>query len=177
MTGTRRQPQRKVADQEVQPVQADLSEQPDEELDEFFEPSVLDTSYMPARPGMYQRWVRWRTREGVDHSNIGRMHRLGYRPRTADTVDGEFMPPVLERFQKFGDVIGTHDLVLMEIPERKRRAIAKHYRDLSKRQDEAVKTNLYRIHDVSHAFGRPKVSNRSVVSHGSPGKMVRVQDD
>lgn len=70
---------------------------------------------IPARQGFTQKWIRV-TIGGVDDvRNIGKMHQLGWRPRSANSVPGGYSPPTI-RNKQLGDVIGVGDLVLHEMP-------------------------------------------------------------
>jgi len=67
-----------------------------------------------SREGYMQRWVRMKI-HGEDDYSFSRMMTMGWRPRPADTLPKDVYAPKTN-IGEYGNVIATHDSILMEIP-------------------------------------------------------------
>ena len=129
-----------------------------------FSPANLDTKNIPPREGYDQRWVRIKIGSEDDSKNVFRMANMGWQPRKADTVKKASMVPTVN-FN--GDnIIGVYDTILMERPD----AIGKKQRtyedDLSNRQIDAAKHDVYSVHDKNSGLTKPEYNSQSKVSRG-----------
>ena len=129
------------------------------------------------RTGYAQKWIRVNVRGDDDRKNIYNAMRKGWSPRPSDTV------PVTLRWLSsdrgdLGNVIGTHDMVLMERPvevnDQERQIKARARSD----QIRAVKQNLFNEHrDLGGSqtgFTAPVMESTKRVETGSP---VKIQED
>ena len=91
------------------------------------------------RAGFAQRWVRILEDGKPDWKNIMRRKREGWKPRPADSAPDY-------QTTKFGDdqVIGNEENVLMERPIEMHEEQVNYVRGQSRRQMEAVHSNVYR---------------------------------
>ena len=125
---------------------------------------MLSTRRLPARPGYTQRWVRTDLKGQPDQSNVYRKFNNGWRPRLASTVP-EGAPILSINFQG-AEVVGYHGLILME------RKIESHMRQriqnmrMTELQMEAVKNNMFKIHEPGRGLTRPVMDVSSKVSTG-----------
>lgn len=88
--------------------------------DADWEPQPL-TAAPPPLPGFEQRWVRCRITGSEDVANVLKRTKQGWQPRPTDTLPKSHLALVVkldERFGMKGDVIGSHDCVLMHRPIR-----------------------------------------------------------
>lgn len=145
-----------------------------------FDPSVLDEfgplPNIPARPGYAQRWVRVAIGNEADARNISTRYRRGWRPRTSDSVDKSLHHMLVNR-EGFGNVIGTHDVILMERPLEIQKKIEAHQRKQVRDLEQAVKHNLFREHkDLGGnqtGFNQPRDESEARVVKGAP----RIMED
>jgi hypothetical protein len=137
--------------------------------DSFVRATNLDAP--PPRPGMKQRWVRWRTGNVVDSKNLARKRREGWNVRPPESVPEQFRPET-SIVSGLGNAISADDMVLMEIPlsvAAKREAF---YKNKTARQMQAVDENLMRTEKQG---GSPIMRHRkSEVSYGP--KRARIVD-
>jgi hypothetical protein len=114
---------------------------------------------IPARPGHVQKWIRVTLAGEDDARNVGKMQRLGWKPREASTVPNGYSPPTI-RNTALGDVIGVGDLVLFEIPE----ILAQRYRSIkdAKLQQQMQAVNMQRARDTGDAL--TEVNHRSTAT-------------
>lgn len=85
-----------------------------------WEPQPL-TAAPPALPGFEQRWVRCRSAGTEDIQNYLKRIKQGWQPRPTDTLPASHTSLKIrldERFGAKGEVIGSHDCVLMHRPVR-----------------------------------------------------------
>ena len=142
-----------------------------------FDPSVLDDlgplPDIPARVGYAQRWVRVMIGKENDARNLAMRSRRGWKPRQANTVSTS-MQYMTENRAEFGDVIGTHDCILMERPIEIQKKVENHERAKVAEQTRAVKHNLFREHQnlggVQTGFD-PRDESQSRVIKGAPQVM------
>ena len=131
---------------------------------------------IPKREGYEQRWVRVQMSGRTDARNLSTRTRLGWRPRPASTVPEDYQSMVVQN-ESMGDIIGTHDAVLMERPveihHKAKQVKRRRVRDLEK----AVKRNIFREHNqlggADTGFTAPRDESKSRVERG----VARVQDD
>ena len=145
-----------------------------------FDPSVLDEfgplPNIPARQGYAQRWVRVAIGNEADAKNMSTRARRGWLPRQASTVDQNLKYMFVER-ANFGNVIATHDVILMERPLELHKKIEQHERNKVRDMEKALKHNLFREHREMGGnrtgFNAPIDESTSKVIKGSP----RVMED
>lgn len=138
-----------------------------------FDPSILEEfgplPDIKPRPGYTQRWVRVAIGNEADAKNMSRRSRLGWRPRQADSLPDYLQYMFVER-KEFGNVIGTHDCILMERPIEIQRKIEAHERKKVRDLERAVKHNLFREHQnlggSRTGFNQPVVESESRVIKG-----------
>lgn len=146
----------------------------DEYDDVFEENDMLSTKRLPPREGYVQRWVRTDLKGQPDQSNVYRKFNKGWRPRLADTAP-KGAPLLTINFQG-ADVIGYHGMILME--RRKETNVSERIVNMRKTelQMDAVKHNMFKIHEPGNGLGRPVMDVRSQVSTGR-GRNALVDDD
>jgi hypothetical protein len=132
---------------------------------------MLDTSNIPAREGYDQRWVRTKTRNEDDQSNVFKKINQGWRPRQADTVPkGQYIPQI--EFNG-SNVIGIHGNILMERPK----AIGDKQRAFIRKQSEAqmrsVQENMFKVHTPGSGLVAPSMTNDTRVTKG---RLVEADD-
>jgi hypothetical protein len=132
--------------------------------DVFEEADLLSTKRLPSRAGYTQRWVRTDLKGQSDQANVFRKFNKGWRPRLANTVPQG--APILSINFQGADVVGYHGMVLME---RKLEAQAQE-RIMNMRKTElqmdAVKHNMFKIHEPGRGMSRPSMDVSSKVSTG-----------
>lgn len=145
-----------------------------EPYDDAWEPQgLLDTSLIPPRDGMCQRWVRTKILGDDDPNNVGRALNQGYRPRMADTVPkGAFVSTI--QHEQYGSVIGMHDMMLMERPEHLDKLAAKRQRVATDSLQKAVDENMFRVHEPGQGVTAPR---RSLKTQVVRGRQPRAQSD
>lgn len=126
---------------------------------------------IPARPGFSQRWIQ------LTPKRLMRASQMGYVPRPPDTVAKAFQVLTVQR-EGLGGVIGTHDMVLMEVPEemaiRRREAVRRRTRELEK----AVSNSLFREHERLRREGDGFVPHRmQAQAEIERGRLPVVPDD
>lgn len=169
---------RESRDQELRagPVREDYGDV--EEHEELFEQQgVLAqlSRHAPVRAGMAQRWMRTMLNGQPDAKNIAKKRNEGWRPRPADTVEGQNVPHV--EFQG-ANVIGVIGMILVERPEELHRKYAARNRDTTRNQQRAVNENMFRVHDpATPGFGRPTTDRTSNVTFGRGPRQTRVAED
>ena len=132
--------------------------------DSWENPGLLDTTNIPARPGMVQRWVRTSIHGQDDQTNVYRKINQGWRVRTADSVEkGSFVPSVGFNNQ---NVIGIHGMILMERPKEVHDRQARYNRAQTDAQMTAVQQNMFNVHQSGSGFTRPSMSAKSDVTRG-----------
>jgi len=99
-----------------------------------------------ARVGMTQRWVRTKTNGNDDEKNLWKRQNQGWEPRKYSTIPkGQHVPKI--NFDG-DDIVGMHDMVLME------RSIELHerYHDLRRNdvrlQQQAIDNDVMKFHDA-----------------------------
>lgn len=94
------------------------------------------------RTGYTQRWVRVSLKGSNDRNNIFKAMRAGWKPREASTL-GTIDKFLTSAIDGLGDVISTHDLVLMErhedITAKEKAENVKRYQN----KERAIKKNLF----------------------------------
>ena len=97
---------------------------------------------IPPRDGMENMWVRVMDGNTPAARNVAMKERQGWLPVDPKTVSGSYSEHLLVQSDKFGGVIGTHDLVLMERPKE----IGDRHRALIRRRidekTEAIKIGI-----------------------------------
>ena len=130
----------------------------------WVEPTVLDTTNIPARPGYTQRWVRTKVKGEDDQRNVYDKINKGWRPRMVDSVPkGQYIPNIDFNGQ---NVIGIHGMILMERPLAQHESHARYIRQQTDNQMRSVKENFMRVHSPSDGFSEPKLTNTTQVSTG-----------
>lgn len=143
-----------------------------EEYPEVWEdPSIL-TAPDP-RPGYAQRWVRTKLNGNDDQRNLIKKLNQYWRPRAADTVPKGMFAPTINHGE-YGNVVGTHDMLLMERPLRVHQAQAASVKEDTRNLEQVVRRNLGKTYEGEAGFRRPEMSVSSRVSKGRP---VEVADD
>ena len=112
-----------------------------------------------AREGYSQRWVRTKIR-GEDDTGVGRMMTLGWRPRAADSIPKDIFVPKTN-MGEYGNVIGTHDSILMEIPQEVFYQMQNYKRSKVDDLESSVKTVLQQKYKERNGFTEPKVVTNS----------------
>jgi len=127
----------------------------------YYSDYLLDTTNIPARPGFVQRWVRSTVRGEVDRSNVFKKMNRGWKPRMIDTI------PKAQRILRMdfeGDqVVGIHGSILMEIPKALFDRQSQAVKSATQLQMDAVKNDLYRVHERDSGLSRPEFNNQSFV--------------
>lgn len=142
----------------------------------FFQPSQR-LPYVPPQDGNVQMWVRISIHGQADPGNVMNHMSQGWRPRPADTLPQGFFVPSYDH-PSLGNVIGTHDCVLMERPKALAEEHAAEIRRQAGLQMQAVRSNLYREGSGDRGFGSPTMTNRSEVDRElTGGRMPPVQSD
>ena len=141
--------------------------------DTWEDPTLLDTSHMPARPGYVQRWVRTKINGEDDATNLMRKSQQGWRPRRADTVETDVYIPKID-FNGV-EVIGMQGMVLMERPESLHKAHAARIRRDTDAQAMAAENNMFKVHRPGEGFGAPQVVEHR--TRTSRGRRPDVLDD
>lgn len=137
-----------------------------EEYEDTWMPTgLLDTTFLPPRPGFAQRWVRTKLGGNDDPKNVMKWMNKGMRPRMADTVPEGVYAPTIDSKQ-FGSIIGMDGIILMERPATMHAKHAAHNRAMAKRQMEAVNSMLAKAQEPGKGFGPVKMDSRSEVSTG-----------
>lgn len=127
----------------------------------------------PPRPGYVQRWCRTEIRGEMDHGNYMRAVQLGWEPRRADTVKGQWKPPTIEhgRFEGF---IGSRGMLLMEMPIEKYEARRMRNEEKIRRQTEAVNRDILRVQRPQVPFSQ---QTKTEVKTGTKRRTPVVADD
>jgi hypothetical protein len=118
-------------------------------------PSNLDAP--PPLPGMKQRWVRVALRAEADPSNLGKSLRDGWVPRRADTVPANFHAPTISHGEYAG-CVGIHGMVLCQMPENKLAKRRVYYENLTKRQTQAVASDLESVNNERMPLEQQRVT-------------------
>lgn len=99
-----------------------------------------------AREGMTQRWVRTKTNGNDDEKNLWKRQNQGWEPRKYSTIPkGQYVPKI--NFDG-DDIVGMHDMVLME------RSIELHerYHNIRRNdvrlQQRAIDNDVMKFHDA-----------------------------
>lgn len=145
-----------------------------------FDPGVLDDlgplPDIPARPGYSQRWVRVAIGSEPDARNMATRSRRGWSPRQADTIEPHLRYMAINR-EEFGNVIGNHDVILMERPTEIQNKVQAHERKKVDDLTAAVKHNIFREHREMGGnrtgFESPRDESQSQVERGRPN----IQED
>lgn len=132
---------------------------------------------VPARDGYVHRWIRVEIRGDADRKNVYNAMRKGWSPRPADSVPVTLRWLTSQR-EGMGNVVGTHDTVLMERPidiNDQEAALKKSQR---REQIKAVKQNLFNEHANLGGSGTglsaPIMESSARVETGQP---VKIQND
>lgn len=139
------------------------------------ERGALDTSLIPARPGMVQLWVRTEIRGVEDHENINKHLNDRWRPRAADTLPKDVFFSTTQ-WREEGSVIGFRGMVLMERPIGVHRAQAEYYKQAARDQKRSVDDHLMRVHEPGTGMGAPEINRSSRVMVGN-GRRPNAPDD
>lgn len=135
-----------------------------EEYESWDSELLLDTRNIPARPGYVQRWVRRSINGTEDQSNVFKKMNKGWKPRQRSTVPkGQY---VMHTDFEGEDVIGIREMILMERPEALQERQRRQVREATDLQMNAVKNDLYKVHDPSSGMTRPEFSEKTKVSRG-----------
>lgn len=157
---------------------------PDREVESVHEDDEIDFSapqfllnndlLREPRPGYAQRWVRTTFATGdPDHANMMRKYNQGWRPRRADTVPNGHAVPTITEERYGGEVIGIQGCILMERPLKLHQAHARANRDAARDLDEAVKHDLFKVHEPGQTgFGAPQRSGKTTVTRGRPAEIA-----
>lgn len=132
---------------------------------------------VPAKEGVVYRWIRVEIRSEDDRRNVYNAMRKGWTPVPADSL-----PPSLQWLatnrEGLGNVVGTHDMVLMERAENIDAQENKLKQQKRKSHMASVKENMFNAHrDIGgrdSGFTEPVLESASSVEKGSP---VRIQQD
>jgi hypothetical protein len=131
---------------------------------------------IPKREGYEQRWVRVQMGGRTDARNLSTRARLGWVPRPADTVGGEYQSMVVQN-ETMGGIIGTHDCVLMERPMAFHQKAKQIKRQRVHDLETAVRRNIFREHNqlggADSGFTAPRDESKARLERGVP----RVLDD
>lgn len=129
-----------------------------------FSPANLDTKNIPPRDGYDQRWVRTKIGSEDDPKNIYRATNQGWVPRLADTVkSGRY---VMQVDLNGENVIGLHDLVLMERPQEISDKYKAYEQKLADDQIKSAELDIHQVHSRNSGLTRPESRSNSSVSKG-----------
>jgi hypothetical protein len=141
--------------------------------DSWEQKGLLDTTNIPAREGMTQRWVKTLEQNGTpDRNNVFNKMNQGWRIRLRSDVEKGAMIPSVDFDGQ--DVIGIHGMILMERPIKQHESQRKHIRNQTALQMQGVKQSLFNAHQQGSGFGSPKMNNSSDVSRG---RLAQADDD
>lgn len=118
--------------------------------EDFWQPPTNLAAPEPL-PGMVQRWIRTGIRGEDDVSNLYRMRQIGWIPRPADTVKGDFAPPTIKHGELAG-CIGVHNMVLMHMPAELARRIQSRNDMMTRRQTESVDRDIMKVQNKQVQF-------------------------
>lgn len=129
------------------------------------------------REGYVQRWIRVEVRGDDDRKNIYNAMRKGWTPRPADSAPVTLRWLTTQR-EGLGNVIGTHDMVLMERPIEINDQEAALKKAQRREQIRAVKQNLFNEHanlgGSRTGLSAPIMESSARVEQGQP---VKIQND
>ena len=149
---------------------------------EDLNPDVLfeEQSSLPlvaARKGYDQRWVRISVRGEDDMRNVYNSRRKGWEPRSPTTIPSTLKWMAIKK-QGVGNVIGTHDCVLMERKVEISDVFNRKVDEENRSRLKAVKQTVFRDHSSLDPSGqyvtRPQFEESARVERGSG---LQVQDD
>jgi hypothetical protein len=124
----------------------------------------------PPRPGMTQRWIRTGIQGDEDRTNIAKALSEGWKPRHPETVPEGLIQPTIEH-GRFAGAIGTHNMVLMEMPTARVNQRKAYYDAKTQRMNEAVENDLLKDEDQR----MPITQQRTLTA--SRGRRPRFADD
>jgi len=138
----------------------------------WLRPSSLDAP--PAREGMIQRWVRKSIHGADDPKNLNLSWRMGYRPRSPDTLPEEWKVYAVFADKNDGMIV-VDDLILMEIDSD----------IIAKRKDAIERATAQQMESVNHDLESSQIAGHPIVkvhktSVSHPGIRLqpgRVADD
>lgn len=107
------------------------------------------------RPGMKQKWVRYRGGKEEDTDNLDRYLEEGWQPRKTESVrKGHELTADLK--SKYAGYIVKRGLILMEIPEAMAAQRNRNYGRKAERMTEGIDRNMFKIDHRSMYFLDPK---------------------
>lgn len=143
----------------------------EEHNDNWSQPGLLNAP--EARPGFVQRWVRTKLGGNDDQGNLIRKLNQGWRPRQAGSIPKGYAAPTTS-YGDYGNVVGTHDMLLMERPVEIHQKYADSVKESTRNQERAVKANLNQVHKPGDGVTSPELN---VQRHVSTGRPVTVAED
>lgn len=113
-----------------------------------WEPTAF-TSAPPPRPGMEQRWVRFRNGGSDDLGNVVKRRHYGWEPRSADTLPAGYIVNVAP-FAGLAGTIQNQDSILMERSVQRGDKVRSMIHRQTARMDEAVRGYVSRQMPAQH---------------------------
>lgn len=130
----------------------------------------------PSRPGMDQRWIRFRLGADEDPKNWISKSRGMWVPRALDSVPATYSPPTIQH-GAMGSLIGVGDLILCERPMGMSIARRKFFRTKQARQMNAGQRHVKSVEHDDHPISvTQKTDIRPTVGRGQK-RRVTAQDD
>ena len=162
--------------QQEKPVPAQSATVPEDDWGDvisFNAGSVLPE--IPARPGMQQRWVTYRLQGQDSPQNLmKRVQKQRWRPRKPDEMTEDFLRT---QHSVLGDVIATHDAILMERPVRFGESEQAHVDELTEHQSAAVRERVKSFQRDNRNDGYQFTDRESVDRETiSTGRQVEIPD-
>lgn len=126
---------------------------------------------IPPRPGMAQRWVRYKRGAEDDPQNLAKMSQRFWTPRDPSTVPKHFQYLVSQR-EGLGGVIATSDVILMERDERIQARAERIRQDRTNSRTQAVKQTIFSDYEKeigrNSGFTPPTDLSTARVERGNP---------
>lgn len=127
----------------------------------------------PAPPGCVLRWIRFKLGDREDPKNLSKKFRTGWKPYLLKDAPEEYVPPETYK-ASFGEVIAVGDLILCVMPRPLFQARKKYFRDMTRRQKEAVKSKVAEVQDPENPL---YVQDKETFSRGNGTRRPGVQAD
>lgn len=111
------------------------------------------------RPGMKQKWVRFKAGNEEDTDNLDRYLEEGWLPRSAENVrKGHEL--TANAHGKYSKYIVKRGLILMELPEAMAAQRNRHYQKRASRMTEGIDNDMFKLDNRVMPFLKPARSTR-----------------
>lgn len=114
------------------------------------------------RPGMKQRWVRYKQGNAEDTDNLEKMLDQGWRPvkRSGRSQVHEL---TADTGSKYGQYIVKRGLILMEMTEKAVTERNRHYRDQQKKMNRGIDEDLFKLDNRYMPMLKPERRSRTAL--------------